>query len=50
MPADTSATEFQSESIHRNRVQPGLPSGAGILIAMTVGAAIWAGILALFLI
>lgn len=49
MPADTSATEFQDDTLPRGQGRPGLPDGAGVVIAIAAGAAIWAGILALFL-
>lgn len=49
MPADTSVTEFQSESIQRNPPREGLPAGAGVVIAVAAGTAFWAAILALFL-
>jgi len=50
MPADTNATDFATQNTQTNTRSEGLPAGAGLAIAVIAGAAIWGGLLALFLI
>lgn len=47
MPTDTSAQEFAA--VPPSDDSRALPAGAGLAIAITAGATIWAGVLALFL-
>jgi hypothetical protein len=49
MPTDTSAQDFDANPKLDDTRQGGLPAGAGLAIAVTAGAAIWAGVLVLFL-